>query len=158
MYARPRTWLPVNHTNWVSLDSSKRTLIRIFSGVSLSSNVYRFASWEHLESICLINFIIWMAIDPGLQTILYASTDMFYNWAFTELIKLSLLCLWLFGTVSSIRVGEKMDWKWSELWKSVIGLRVSRDQFDRSLLLNLYVVMTKIISAIWVHLPITLFF
>lgn len=103
----PRTWPLVKRISWISL-----TLFDLCSTVSLSNNVFKFVSWEHLDSISFITFVLGRAIDPDLQKILHAAGDMLSNSA--AKIKLFLSYLQPFGTVSSICSWKKIIWKWGE--------------------------------------------
>ena len=114
-----KTWLQVKCIAWVSLTLSKNIFTNVCLGKSLSNNGLRFVSWEHLEAISLMTLILVRAIDPELWSILYAAKDMVCNMAIK--IKLSLSYLRPFDKVRMIC--EKINWKWDELWKSVIDIK-----------------------------------
>lgn len=101
-------------------------------------------SYLHLESTW--RAFPWWLLHLGrlsnLQSILYIA-DTAYGVA--AKIKHSLSHLQTIGSVSSISCCKKINWKSSELWKSVIDMRDSRVPFKTSSLLDLYVVMTKMI-------------
>ena len=101
-------------------------------------------------------FILGTTIDLDLPSILYAAGDMLCNLA--AKIKLTLFFFQHFGTVSSICSSEKINWNGGELWKYVIDFSDSRAPFSKFSFMGSYVVMTKMILAICVHLLHNLFF
>ena len=111
-------------------------LTNICSAISLSNNVFRFESWERLESISLTTFLFGTVIDHDLRSILFAAGDMLCSSA--AKIKLFLSYLWPFGTLAyAVARRQIMEiCHWFQGFKSSIdellitGLIYGNDQND----------------------------